>query len=69
LWKVSNVKNKLQILIATGSFAVWTYTLGGPFQVWNIYDASISAVALVIWSLIPPIFIQADKAEEVEVES
>ncbi len=61
LWKISNVTNKMQLLIATGSFAVWVYTLGGPFDVWNLYNSDISSVTLVIWSLIPPLLVQGEK--------
>lgn len=60
LWKVSNVNNKLQLAIATVSFCVWVYTLGDPFDVWKLYNPYISSVTLVLWSLIPPLFINAE---------
>lgn len=63
LWKVSNVTHKLQLGISTISFAVWVYTLGGPFNVWNLYNPYISSVILVLWSLIPPIFINVPHEE------
>jgi len=57
LWRVSGVKRALQLVVSTISFAVWVYTLGGPFRSWDIYYPMIASVALVIWSLIPPILI------------
>lgn len=64
LWKVGNVKHKLQLVIATISFVVWVYTLGGPFDIWKAYDPYISSVLLVLWSLIPPLFIKVEHQTE-----
>ena len=60
LWKVSNVRYRLQLAISTVSFAVWVYTLGGPFNVWHLYHPDVSSVVLVLWALIPPIFVNAE---------
>lgn len=51
LWRVNKVSNAPQIGVTTASFAVWVYSLGGPFVVWKIYDPRIAAVALVLWCL------------------
>jgi hypothetical protein len=56
LWKVSKVTNGIQLLITTFSYVVWVYTLGGPFTVWGIYYVVVGSVALVLWSLIAPLF-------------
>ena len=47
----------LQIIITTISFAVWVYSLGGPFKEWGIYYAWLSSVILILWTLIVPIFV------------
>jgi hypothetical protein len=62
LRKISNVTQHLQLLVSTISFAVWVYTLGGPFEVWGLHNAFVAPVLLVLWALIPPLFIQADPA-------
>jgi hypothetical protein len=63
LTKVSGVRNRLQLFISTISFIVWVYTLGGPFIVWKFYHPDISSSLLVLWSLVPPIFVKANVAE------
>ncbi len=60
LWKISNVRHRMQLLISTISFAVWVYLLGGPFVVWNLYDATVAPVFVVLWALIPPLFVNAE---------
>lgn len=65
LWRVSNVRYKTQLFISTVSFAVWVYTLGGPFSVWGIYDIKASSVVLILWSLIPPLLVNPEiKADQ-----
>jgi hypothetical protein len=64
LWKIGNVKHKVQLGVATVSFAVWVYTLGSPFYVWKLYHPYISCVLLVLWSLIPPLFIKVDTSTD-----
>jgi hypothetical protein len=58
LWVVSSVRHILQIAVATISFGVWVYSLGGPFEVWGLQDPKVAAVVLVLWTLIPPLFVQ-----------
>ncbi len=57
LRKVSRVTGVAQLGVTTLSFAVWVYTLGGPFIVWDIYYPLIASVILVLWSLITPLFV------------
>ncbi|MFN0216194.1 MAG: hypothetical protein ACKVT2_18195, partial [Saprospiraceae bacterium] len=60
MWVVSSVRHIIQIVIATISFAVWVYSLGGPFEVWGLSDPKVAAVILVLWTLIPPLFVRAN---------
>ena len=55
LWKIHNVTRASQIIVTSISFVVWVYSLGGPFQFWNLYRAWIGSVILVLWTLIVPL--------------
>jgi hypothetical protein len=55
LRKFENVTNLVQVVITTFSFLVWVYSLGGPFEVWGIYQPWIGAIVLVTWTLIVPL--------------
>jgi len=57
LWKIHNVTRCSQIIVTSISFVVWVYTLGGPFQFWNLHRAWIGSVILVLWTLIVPLTI------------
>jgi hypothetical protein len=57
LWKIHNVTRSSQIIVTSISFVVWVYSLGGPFQFWNLYQAWIGSVILVLWTLIVPLAI------------
>jgi hypothetical protein len=59
LWRISKVNNILQLVVTTIAFALWIYTLGGPFVVWGIYDPKIAALLLTTWSLIIPLVVPA----------
>jgi hypothetical protein len=59
LWRISKVNNILQLVVTTIAFALWIYTLGGPFVVWGIYDPKIAALLLTTWSLVIPLVVPA----------
>jgi hypothetical protein len=61
LWKISGVRYRRQLVMTTVSFAVWVYTLGGPFVIWKIFYQEVAAIILVIWSLILPLVVPAEK--------
>ena len=54
---LQNVNRIVQIVITTISFAVWVYSLGGPFREWGLYYAWLSSVILILWTLIVPLFV------------
>ncbi len=57
LWVVSSVRHIIQIVVATISFGVWVYSLGGPFEVWGLQNPTIASVILVLWTFVPPLLI------------
>ena len=57
LKKISKVNNVKQLFITTISFIILVYSLVGPFIIWNIYYSLIGSIAIVLWSLIVPLFI------------
>lgn len=58
LWKASGVTNVVQLIVTTLAFIIWIYTLGGPFQVWGIYEPRIAALLLTFWSLAIPVIVR-----------
>jgi hypothetical protein len=64
LWRLQGVTAVGQIIISTISFAIWVYTLGGPFETWKIYYPLIGSILLVIWTLIIPIVLKQKPADQ-----
>lgn len=50
LWRVAHVTKTLQLVIATVSFAVWVFSLGGPFAFLPWYQAIYGAVLLPLYT-------------------
>ena len=50
LWRVAHVTKTLQLVIATISFAVWVFSLGGPFAFLPWYQAIYGAVLLPLFT-------------------
>jgi hypothetical protein len=61
LWRVSGVANTAQLIVSTISFAVWVYSLGGPFAAWGLYQPFISSVILVLWTVAIPVIVYPQK--------
>jgi len=68
-WKINGIRYKLQLVLITISFVIWVYTLGGPFVKWNMYYPNVSVVILILWSLIPPLFVSQVVPEKSVVSS
>jgi hypothetical protein len=62
LWRLQGVTAAVQLVFSTLSFAVWVYTLGGPFVALGIQQPLIASIVLVIWSLIIPIVVKPPPA-------
>jgi hypothetical protein len=61
LWRMSGVTNKVQLMVTTISFAVWIYSLGGPFAAWGLYQPFISSILLILWTLTIPVMVSPNK--------
>ena len=57
LLNVAKVKNAVQIVVSTISFAVWVFVTGGPFASMPWYQAWIPGSVLVAYTLIVPMFV------------
>lgn len=57
LLNVAKVKNIVQIVVSTISFAVWVFVTGGPFASMPWYQAWIPGAVLVAYTLIVPMFV------------
>ncbi len=60
LRQASGVRSRAQLIVSTLSFVVWVYAIGaGPLRFvhrpW--YEPWHGAVALAVWTLVPPIFL------------
>ena len=65
LSRVMGVKSRPQLVISTLSLAVWIYAIrGGPVQFirYPYYQHWYGAVALALWTLIPPMFLTSPSA-------
>ena len=60
LAKIHKVTQKAQLTLTTIAFAVWAYTIGGPFQMQGWYQPQLAAVLFVLWTLIVPLVINPD---------
>jgi len=58
-WRQTTVPNKppatTQIAIATGSFIVWVFALGGPFAALNFYRPLYGSLVLILYTLVVPL--------------
>jgi hypothetical protein len=55
LWRVTGVTKTPQQLISTISFAVWVFTLGGPFAGLGWYQPAYGALLLPLYTFLIPI--------------
>lgn len=51
LFRVLRVKKYPQLVISTLSFAVWVFTLGGPFTLFSWYNPIYGAILLPLYTL------------------
>ena len=64
LWRIQNVRNKLQILTTAIAFIAWIYSLnGGPFYAFGLYKPWLASIILILWTLITPILIGPKKEQ------
>jgi len=61
LVKIHNVKSKARVFLTTLSFPVWVYTIGRPFKMAGWYQLQIGSCILVVWTLIIPLVIVAER--------
>lgn len=61
--RIQKVARNNQLAVTTISFAVWIYSLGGPFQYWNIYQPWLSSVILVLWTLAVPMLVNPQEGK------
>ena len=60
LTRVMGVRSRAQLVISTLSLVIWMYAMrGGPIQFLYppFYERWYGAVALAIWTLVPPMFL------------
>jgi hypothetical protein len=66
--RIQNVKRLAQLIVTTISFAVWVYSLGGPFQLWGLYQSWIGSTVLIIWTITVPMIVNP-KADQTRMSS
>jgi hypothetical protein len=63
----SGVRSRPQLVVSTLSLVVWIYAMGvGPFRFLRApwYEPWHGAVALAVWTLVPPIFLTPREEEQ-----
>ncbi|HEV2389039.1 MAG TPA: hypothetical protein VGS20_17495 [Candidatus Acidoferrales bacterium] len=58
LWRVLQVTKAPQLAVSTVSFAVWVFTLGGPFASAGWYRPAYGAILLPLYTFMVPILYQ-----------
>jgi hypothetical protein len=62
LARAAGVRSRAQLVVSTLSLVVWIYAMGiGPFRFIHApyYEPWHGAVALAVWTLVPPMFLQS----------
>ena len=57
-----SVKNKSQIVLTAIAFVIWVFYLGDPFEGSAWYKPWMAGTALLLFSLLPPIFLKSNAA-------
>lgn len=55
LWRIAGVTKIVQLCVSTISFAVWVFTLGGPFAFTTWYHPAFGALLLPLYTFLLPI--------------
>lgn len=50
-----------QVILSSGAFLVWVFTLGGPFEALSWYRPVFGTVMLILYTLLVPIVFEAEK--------
>ncbi|MBI5325636.1 MAG: hypothetical protein HZB41_10270 [Ignavibacteriae bacterium] len=59
LRKFTGVKHKIQLIAASLSFLIWTYSInGGLVNYWDLYNAPVASIIMVLWTLLIPLVIK-----------
>ncbi len=68
LKKVAGITDRAQIIVATISFIIWAFSLGGPFKAWldgklpiGFTVEELGGVLIMLYTLVVPIFYRAPK--------
>ncbi len=48
------------VMVSAVAFAVWSYTMGGPFVAYHLYIGWIGALAVLLWTFVVPFFYKGD---------
>jgi len=60
LRRFQGVRKPMQLLVSSGSFVVWVYTLGGPFAYWGVYRSWFASVLLIMWTVTVPLLLSGE---------
>jgi hypothetical protein len=52
---------KFPVLVSMVAFAIWVYSLGGPFVKFNLYIPYLGSLLVLAWSFLIPIFYEGPK--------
>lgn len=64
LWRVTHVTKRPQLVISTISFAIWVFTLGGPFTGLGWYKPVEGALLLPLYTFFVPMFYEREEKSQ-----
>jgi hypothetical protein len=67
LSRAMGVRSRIQLVVSTVSLVVWIYAMGaGPLRFVHapFYEPWHGAVALAVWTLVPPMFLAGQQGEQ-----
>jgi hypothetical protein len=51
-WEKGRLPNWVQVAVSPLAFAVWVFSVGGPFVVWHWYEPSVGALVLLGFAVV-----------------
>lgn len=52
----------IPVFVSAMAFIIWVYSMGGPFQKFNLYVPFIGSLAVLLWSFLIPYIYKGEKS-------
>lgn len=61
-WEPKKGPQWVAVSVASISFVIWAYTMGGPFQAYGMFVPWIGSLAVLVWTFMVPYIYKGDAA-------